>query len=270
MDHTLSQTSAKQLLDYYLLNECILKDKKRGFGARVMGTLEQNHSIRVKEVDVYQRFKGVLAGNPLRPSADVNGTPSTREGKDQNYAGLIALVDIMLPRKQMRYYVGLPANQLDFIATSVGGNITAVEKVPERAQKIAQFAKFVTKMRNNMLINVVNDDVWSYLQTTSEKFNVFDLDLMCHLPDDSSSWANAIHLAARPGVSVAHVTTCIGRGKFDGLTEEKYETRVVRFIGNLISAGFKSLGHSRFSYRDRITPMRCERLVLKKETGESK
>jgi hypothetical protein len=266
MDKTLSKTSAKQLLDYYLLNEVILNDNKRGFPARVKGVLAKNHSIRVTGTNVYQHYQGVLAGNPLRPSADVDGTPSIREGKDQNYAGIISLVDILLPKREMRRYVGLPANQLDVIASTISNSIVAVEYKPDKASKLKQFAQFVTQMRRNTRINVINDDIWSYLQTSEEKFNIFDLDLMCCLPKVSLKWAQAIWHSALPGVSVVHLTTTVGRK----ITVDSYETNVVRFTGNLNSVGFKSLGHSRFSYRDRVIPMRCERFVLKKETGEGK
>ena len=220
--------------------------------------------------NVYQHYQRVLAGTPLRPSADVDGTPSVREGKDQNYAGIISLVDIFLPRREDRCYVGLPANQLDTIASNIGGSIVAVERDPKRAGQLEQLKKF-TEMRHNVRIEVVNDDIICYLSRynseieeyeNENKYNIFDLDLMCHLPS-YPYFTDYLYRTAKLGFSLIHITTCVGRK----ITVDEYETRVVRFSRSLASSGFESIGHSRFSYRDRITPMRSERFIVRK-TGE--
>ena len=258
MDRLSSNTSSRQLLDYYLLNEYVLQDARAGYAAKVKGTLAASHAIRVKERDVYQRVQRILAGDSIRPSGDVCGTPALREGKDQNYAGLLSIMDIFHPRTESRSYIGLPANQLDVVADRIKGRIVAVERDPARAQQLEKLKNFVVKRRPHVRVEVVNDDIWSVLQKRSREFNVFDLDLMCPMPEDSFEWAESVYNAAQPGFSVLHLATTVGRV----LSDEDYEKRIVWFNRNLHSVGFKPAGCSRFSYRDRRTPMRCERYVL--------
>lgn len=264
MDHTLSKASSKQLLDYYVLKEYILTDVRRGYAARVRKNLADSHAIRIQENDVYSRVKRVLTGDSLRPSADVSGTPSTREGKDQNYAGFISLVDVFHPRAEERSYVGLPANQLDHIAGRIGGSIVAVERNPERAKQLRKFKSFIRKRRRKVSLEIANCDIWTLLQEQQNMFNIFDLDLMCPIPEDTFHWAEAIYNAAQTGVSVINLTTVVGRV----ISIKNHEKRVNWLNRNLCSVGFKPIGGSRFSYRDRSTPMRCERYVLYKPEQE--
>ena len=260
MDRTLSSTSAKQLLDYYILKEYVLKDARRGYAAKVVKNLADSHAIRLQERDVYSRVKRVRAGDTLRPSADVSGTPSVREGKDQNYAGFLSLVDVFQPRVEERCYIGLPANQFDVIASKIGGSIFAVERNRERAEELEKFKSFIQKRRRKVSLTVANCDIWILLQTLANEFNIFDLDLMCPMQEDTLEWAEVFYHSAKPGMSILNLTTIVGRV----ITAEEHEKRVNWFNRNLHSVGFKPIGRSRFVYRDRAHPMRCERYVVYK------
>jgi hypothetical protein len=265
MKYARPKANSKQLLDYYVLKEYVLTDKRRGYAARVVKNLADSHAIKVQERDVYRRVERVLAGDSLRPSADVSGTPSIREGKDQNYAAFISLVDIFLPRAEKRAYVGLPANQLDDIASRIGGSILAVERDSQRTVELEKFKNFIQKRRRDANLNVASSDIWMLLQGCKDRFNIFDLDLMCPLTEDTFNWAEAVYRAAQPGFTVLNLTTTVGRS----ITKKNYERRVTWFSRNLCSAGFKPVGNSRFPYRDRHTPMRCERYVLYKPEQEN-
>lgn len=260
MDYTRTQAIEKQLLDYYILKEYVLAGKRRGYAAKVQKDLADTHEVLVKEHNVLSRVKAIRAGDPLRPSADVSGTPSSREGKDQNYAAFVSLVDIFLPRVTERAYVGLPANQLDYISHRIGGRIVAVERHLDRVRELQKLNSFIRSRRPGASLKVVHGDIWEILSGSEEKFNVFDLDLMCPIEERNMRWAKAIFDAARPGRSLLHLTTTCGRS----ITQRQHEKYTNRFRSNLARVGFEPFGSSSFLYRDRATPMRCERFVLSK------
>lgn len=253
----------RQLLDYYVSKE--LKDGSpvHGYARRVQKNLADSHAIHLGATNVYQRVERVFAGDRLRPSADVDGTPSSREGKDQNYAGFLSLVDVFIPNRYERAYIGLPANQLDVIASQIGGPVLAVERDPERAQGLEQLNKLVEQRRTHKegAVQIICDDIFNVMKGwKGHNLNVIDLDLMCALPEQSLPWVKAISNCAARGKVVVNLTTTLGRS----LSKANYENHLFRFNFNLASAGFITVGNSSFSYRDRVFPMRCERYVLER------
>lgn len=256
--------SKNLLLDYYLTRE-IENNLPWGYSTRVVNNLAK-HKIRTSRNIVFARARRIVSGKAvLTPSADVDGTPSAREGKDQCYAGFWTLVDIALPNTRERHYIGLAANQLDVVRSKTTSPIiTVCELDPRRAIELANLAEVIERFRPGPKVQIVARDIFKEIENNQARYNIFDLDLMCHLPDEKkiAEWTKKIYFASIPGKIVIGITTAIGR---KGNTEERYNRRTVFLRHALESAGFQELGYSRFAYRDRIVPMRSERFILTKE-----
>jgi len=249
----------KQLLDYYIVQEGILHERPRGYARKVCSKMKSLHKVNICPKTVYSRVKGVIQGDRLVPLADVDGNPSHREGKDRNYAGFEAILDIVLPNLEDRDYLGLPANQVDSALGYAGGNIVICERDENRSQELRQIAKFLYKCRKRAIL-ILNSNIWDYMNQTKSMFNVFDFDLMCVIPYYSWTWAKSLYRAAKPGPNVVNLTTTCGRI----ITEEEYENRRARFERGLVNQGFQLGGKSYFRYSDRTAPMRTARYVLVK------
>jgi hypothetical protein len=252
----------KQLLDYYLIPE-ILTGCAKGYGYRVYSYLTE-HSFHPSVETIYRRCQQVISGNKiLQPAADVDGRPSNRDGKDLCYAGIWTMIELAIPCKEARSYVGLPANQLDSVRKHCGPFITACERDTERTKSMKLLAKFLQKNRPFCQFKIENQDIFNFLKITKEnQFNIFDLDLMCILPKtrELAKWAKVIHRTAKSGNNVVNITATIGRD----ITEEQHKYRVEILRDLFVTSGFKEEGYSRFCYRDRQTPMRSERFILRK------
>jgi hypothetical protein len=250
-----------QLLDFYLIEELIAGSLK-GYPGRVAKKLLEHNVVYKKNV-IYSRAKTILAGKTvLIPSADVDGRPSARDGKDKMYAGLWTMVDLALPFPECRNYIGLTANQLDNVRSHLSSSFMVVcERNKEKSEKLKQLAAFIEKAKQGPQIIIENEDIFEVLKEKKNSFNIFDLDLMSILPRPAvlDKWAQIFRSSAKEGKVVANITTTIGRS----LTEEEHLSRVGYLRQSLESVGFRELGYSPFGYRDRYTPMRSMRLILK-------
>ena len=259
----IGRVSSRQLLDYYLLDE-LMDGQQRGYSARVSARLAQSN-IKMSSQVVYARAKNILSGKTtVVPSADVNGTPSARIGKDQNYAGFWTMVDLAIPFPETRKYVGLPANQIDVVRERVAspGSLVVCEMDATRADKFFRLAQFLHEVRPGPRIEVEVEDIFRVMDRETNRFNIFDLDLMCCLPksEELESWAKIIYKSALPGKSVVNLTATVGRG----ITDKEHLYRSTIFRDMLQFAGFEETGASLWSYRDRQIPMRATRLILNK------
>ena len=119
----------------------------------------------------------------------------------------------------------------------------------------------IEKAKQGPHIIIENEDIFEVLEEKKAVFNIFDLDLMSILPrpEKLDKWACILRSSAKEGKVVVNITTTIGRS----LTEEEYNSRVGYFRQALESVGFRELGFSPFGYRDRYTPMRSMRIILK-------
>lgn len=257
-----SPTQINQLIDYYLTEEIILGCHD-GYSRRISGHLLE-HNVKVSGNVIYTRARKVLAGRTvLHPLGDVDGHPAHREGKDQNYAGFWALVDIAHPDMHLRSYIGLSANQIDVVRHHVNSMVVC-EYYKERAIKLKKLTDALTHLQGTeaTMIQIIEGNIFDVMKSKKESFNIFDLDLMCHMPDSNEvlKWAKQIYSSAIPGKNVIGITTGVGRN----ITVQDYNQRAEALRGALVTAGFQEIGHSRFSYRDRRIPMRSERYILTK------
>lgn len=260
----LGSASTNLLLDYYLINE-IDNNLPRGYSRRVVNNLA-THRVTLSPATIYSRVKKIISGDTIiRPSADVNGSPSARDGKDQGYAGFWSLVDIAIPDRNQRYYIGLAANQLDVVRSHISySSITVCEKLSERADNLCHLAGLAERFRPGPRVDIVVGDIFKQIGKEENKYNIFDLDLMCQLPEEKkiNKWVKKIYRASYPGKVVIGITTGIGR---TGNTRERYKFRADYLQRALESVGFQDVGCSRFAYRDRRIPMRSERFILTKK-----
>jgi putative hemolysin len=256
------------LLDYYLINE-LVEGLPRSFPKRIQYKLTL-HNVSVSKNTVYVRAHKILKGAVIHPAADVSGSPAARVGKDQAYAGFWTLIDIVLPNPAERHYIGLPANQLDVVCHNIGSTkITVCEHDFSRYEKLMDLSRLLNMTRPGPQIDLLFDDIFSVIDSVENRFNIFDLDLMCNLPKGLrlEYWATSIYRASSLGTVVLNLVTTIGRS----ITEREYRDRKELFNQLLKEAGFTKLVCSSFAYRDRRVPMRVEKYVLRKENknGES-
>ena len=111
----------------------------------------------------------------------IKGKVSARHKKDQAYARFWTLVDLTIPHREDRKYCGLAASQLGIVREKCGKKIVVCEKDHE-------MGKWIQKLRTGFLdhlgspfIEQIDGDIWEYLSTTTNEFNILDLDLMCNI-----------------------------------------------------------------------------------------
>lgn len=261
-----NRTIRQQLLDYYLIPE-LIQGLPRGYAKRVKGKLSSHNITTCSRATIYQSAKMILDGrNTLRPAADVNGRPSTREGKDKAYEGFWSLTDVFLSDPFRRSYIGLAANQIDVVRDRVGGwnPIVVCEYSQTRENKLRELAGFIMRSKPGPHISVIGRNIFDHLGRgeNCNSFNIFDLDLMCIMPGltELDSWARVIYRSAKQGINLIYIAVCIGRS----ITEEEHDFRMEYLEQSLTCRGFKLVGNSPFAYRDRRIPMRVNRIVLEK------
>lgn len=264
-----------QCIDYFLGQEIASgRVEQRGYAQRVTRAVLA-HGHVVSKQQVYSRKNQVcVEGKILKPASFFAGRPTTRIGKDQNYHHLFGLWDQWVPRDQ-RYYIGLPANQLDFIASQIETNqhwcpMVACELDPKTYQHMDQLRSFIFKNRNmRFYIGLRQQNIFDVMQDSvtrpgGEKFNFFDLDLMIKLPDDQElyDWAQAIYRSANTKTPVIlHVSAYAARA----CTELEHRRCVKVLCDALEHVGFTTLGQpTHHIYQDSVMPMGCLRVVLKK------
>jgi len=266
----LGHQGADQLLDYYLFDE-LLKGPEKGYLKKVSAELSR-HNVKFSSQVIYARAKSLLSGKSVyQPSADVDGRPSAREGKDKGYSGFWTMVDLAFPFPESRYYIGLAANQIDVVRSKVAApSMVICERDLGRAFKLQDIARFISEKKSGPRIDIWADDVFEIMKKNESSYNIFDLDLMVCLPKPKiiEEWVQHIYYSARSGKIVINITTTIGRS----ITEDEYEYRAGYLHEALGYAGFTHLGYSPYKYRDRFTPMRSCRYLLqttKKEKGKT-
>ena len=217
--------SQKQLQDYLLLKETLAGNPK-GWVYRVQGFLREYQVYYSYQV-IHSRGRALVKGSAVfNPSSDMKGVPGARDGKDRYYAGFWTAVDFTIPNPADRYYIGLPDKQLDMVCSKMGSNkVVACEMDIERYRELEKFTAFLRTSKPHLIISVQNRDIFEVLKGNRNSFNIFDLDLMVHLPrkrETLDEWAKTIYEAAKPGRNVLGLVCSIGRKG----TERDYQESV--------------------------------------------
>lgn len=247
----MQECSQNQLIDFYLIPE-LTNNLPPGYIKRLQSKVNISSSIlsaRARRV-----FRGDLI---LQPAADIDGKPSSRTGKERAYEGFWSLVDILLPNKIERRYIGLTSNQISPVAARLACPMIVCEKEWQKYQKLLQLASFENRT-NNRRVNVACWDIFGYLSISERKFNIFDLDLMSILPTEERlcKWAKLIKRVSLDGPVLIYIANSVGRN----ITKEEHNKRLDYFI-----SCFDNISRSDFNYRDRRIPIYGSRLVWRNE-----
>ena len=196
-----------------------------------------------------QKYKLTRGLEPLFLPTLLHNKLGLRIEKDRVYSITWSHVDMYLnpPLK----YCGLAATNIGVISKKVD-SLTCCEK--NRAA-----ADLLKKIRNILLSDAVEQilikqvDILKHLSTTDNKYNILDLDLMCHLNVEKT--ATAIKKSAENKTVVA-LTTSIGRNT----TWEIYKKKRQQ-LKNMLEEEFEVL-MAGGKYLERKIPMAYEHIVL--------
>lgn len=268
-----------QCIDYFLGQEIASRRvEDRGYGKRVVRAV-QAHGHIVKTEDVYSRKHAICAeGSILKPASFFAGRPISRIGKDRNYHHLFGLWDQWVP-KEKRFYIGLPANQLNVIAAQIETNanycpLFACEldiKTYEHMDGLRDFLyesqafSFPIALKHANIFDVIQKSAW---RPKRVGFNFFDLDLMIKLPDDKElyRWAQLTYDSANNTTPVIfHVSAYTAR-----VTTKLEHLRSIKVLCDALEhVGFSTVGQpTHYIYQDSVMPMGCLRVVLRKSRSK--
>ena len=192
------------------------------------------------------------------------GKLKSRRQKDLMYQRFFGALDVVLPDRKKRSYIGLTAEQLDMYTDEIHGTMTVAERDTKRFGWISSFHKEFIQHRSKARISIFNEDIFKKLVScTTDSYNVVDLDLMCSVRDvpQLTTWAMALYQGTQ-NLSVVNITTSIGR---QGVSDLQYHALmphamidIFRKVGYKKAVAFKSSG-----YKD-SSPMRWEHFILEK------
>lgn len=187
--------------------------------------------------------------------------PKSRYEKDVMYGKFDTYIHEFI--KEPLCYVGLPANQLVYVSQRYD-SIVACEHEKVMAMFMEDLNKFIIKNKD---ITVERKDIFKYLEGTSNRFNVFDLDLMEALTTERIEYiAKSIKKTAMNRSAILLVS--IG-GRH--ITMKNYkELMPGNFINELERDGVWKVINVPFSgrYKDIKMPMCFEILILERLTPE--
>lgn len=254
----------RQLIDYEIGRELVLKNGNWNniSISEIVNRLKELFNLEILPDRINKRIKLLQSGKGIwAPAADFAGIPGPRDEKDKNYSAIWALVDIFIPNRKERQYLGLAGNQFHQVRSKVDfrSQVYVIENNEQRYQEL--------KVLNECLtwpVHILFGDVYDKLDWSRNFVNIFDLDLMTHsLPNYTNTIC--IGKAARLGNNILHISNSIGRN----ITEKQYDEAVLLFMERLNNYSdyeykIEIIGQSKFRYQDRMTPMRSLRIVFKK------
>lgn len=269
-----TRQEAIQCIDYFLGQEIASgRVKEYGYAARVAKEVHAHgHTITIG--DVYSRKRAIFTkGKVLSPASFFQGKPTSRLGKDKNYHFQFMLLQQWLERNQIRY-IGLPANQLDVIASQMDfgglGQLIACEMNPQTYNHMRGLRRFIYQQRKKPArpsISIYKKNVFDVMEMCADrederKFNWVDLDLMVQLPSEPElyRWAELIHdcTTSRTPI-ILHVAAYTARAT----TTEEHLEAVSDLCDVLDEVGFETVGKpTHYIYADSAMPMGCLCVVL--------
>lgn len=199
-----------------------------------------------------------------------------RLGKDKNYHHVWSLVDMFIPCRFARRYIGLPANQLDVVASKIEQDPCLREPAVVACELNSSTRNEMTGIIDNIIyqrdehpsVRLEGDDVFQVMKREAKSqygFNVFDLDLMIALPDRKKlqEIADLTYDCANKQTHVVFHLSALTARTTDNAT---HKFRVEILCDALERAGFDIVGHpTHFEYTDSKIPMGCLRVVLSKK-----
>jgi hypothetical protein len=246
-----------RIINAVVLNAKFLASKYKGVSwLNVAKDQLADFDINITKSTIGSVFRKLKQGNRSFNKASMfSGNLRSRYEKDGMYRELDRTIDIFL-NKEIKY-IGLPADQiLDF--SNRYSSITACEINPETIELMQWIND-----EFNCGAKIVNSELFSYLNSTDEKFNFFDLDLMVAITSAEQviEYMESIDRCAEDKIVVS-LATCIGR---NGYSNAQYYSLVPGLMKHYFEIlGWNVLYKYSGGYTDYITPMRYEHLVLEK------
>jgi hypothetical protein len=178
-----------------------------------------------------------------------------RSGKDNMYSQMDVLEHMCVRRP---VYVGLPANQLLHMIRKYGKYTFACEIDPE-------MFKFMFGLKRHFApkipATIFSSEIMAFLEKTPRKFSIYDLDFMRHANSDMIERLAACIARTTRDISVVSVASCIGRSS----TEKEYRALMPKTLINALERQGRPVSYVYSGgYRDSVTPMRYELLVVHK------
>lgn len=184
-----------------------------------------------------------------------------RHGKDQMYTALFRLCDIKL--KNIKY-CGLPALNTEVIAQRFGReNITVCERDSVICKWLSDFYERI--FPEEVKPELIEEDIFQFLEKTEKKFNLFDLDLMISIrsEEDISQIVKTVCRTSEDK-SVISLATVIGRKN----SYKLYESVMPHSLLNFFEKGGWKTEIYRGKYQDRVYPVKYEHIYLEKKNEE--
>lgn len=246
-----------RLVNYIIYQEYInAKRENRNDWALNASNKLKEYGIERTPTTLISTFASIRNGtrSPIASSGFAN--IQSRYEKDAMYARLEIYIHEYLYET---FYVGLPANQLIDVVKKYD-NVVACERDEVMFNFMIDLNKYIIEKD----IEIENDNVFNYLNSTSKKFNVFDLDLM-----EAVNEERIINIAdgiKRTAMDIAIVLLVSIGGRHISIAEYK-NLMPKRLIDELEKDGLWKVINNPFSgkYKDVIIPMRYEILVIEKQ-----
>jgi len=250
-----------QIINQAIFEEFVLSiwEKRKNWTARVRKRLKP-YGISLAESTLKGYLAGLKSGSRSAVGTSAFGNKlfkefGCRSGKDGMYKQVEILEHMYIPEP---VYVGLPANQIVHIIRKYGTNTYACEIDQEMFRFMFTLKRHLA---SDIPATLLYSEILDFLETTSKKFSIYDLDFMQHMKPDLVSRIASCIARTTKDLSVVSIASCIGRSS----TEEDYKSimpdKIIREIQkhNCCVKYIYSGG-----YNDSVTPMRYELLVVQK------
>lgn len=259
MQKTISDES---LIDYELINEYLSKPQLPN-SLIVNKVIDKLWNKTVSKVELYprveKRFRVLLSGKviPKLPSI-FNSIPGYREGKNEAYKEFWRLVDKWGQDLEERSYVGLPANQLSEILS----HVETIDSCERDKEMFSWQQRYCDTFGLSSKVSLCQKDIFVFMQEEHKNWNVIDLDLMCFISEGFiTKVTDTLALLDGTGIKCLNLASCIGRK----ITKAQYNSLMPgRLEEELKKRGMEVVDANRSYYKDRVVPIACEHLVIKK------
>ena len=255
-------TARHQIINQAIFEEYVLAiwEKRKDWTSGVIRRL-QPYGIILSNSTLTQYLNDLRSGKRDALGTSAFGNKlfkefGCRSGKDGMYKQMEILEHMCIPDP---VYIGLPANQILYMIRKYGKNTFACEIDPD-------MFKFMFSVKRHFApgisATIFSSEIMEFLENTPRKFSVYDLDFMRHANVDLvKRLANCISRTAK-STAVVSVASCIGRSS----TEDEYKNIMPRRLIRELEKRRCAVSYSYSGgYRDSVTPMRYELLVVHKE-----
>ena len=262
-------TTQRQIVNYCVVDEFIKAESSRqAYASCVVDRLAGMgithlfpRGTAITKSYIYQtKIKLANRSIPLELPAVFKGQPGSRYGKDMMYSEFWRTVQFHLPNQTEWSYLGLPGHQVEMVCRVVDKDKVVM---CERSDEVVRWVNNVYgKFLETSPPTIYHGDIFQYMKDSKTEHSIIDLDLMVTLTrlGQVNALAHCIYDSVQDK-SVINITTCIGRS----CTQLQYDALMPNYlVERLKEVGFRQVQVFSGKYRDRLTPMRYQHLMLSK------